>query len=226
MRLLPPLQGLLIAGAAAFLLASSPLHAQPEAGAGVPSAAAKARMAAADQGRILGAANAPLWVVIFSDFQCPYCKRWHDATDAVLRERYVKTGKVRLAFLNFPLRSHQHAQPAGEAAMCAAAQGKFWEFHDAVFSTQQKWSPMGDAGQVLDSIAAAVKLDVPQYKSCRAERQMRLLVESDFQRGGSAGVQGTPAFFIGSRGASGAIPTADFLKIVDEELAKVAPAKR
>ena len=133
MRLLPPLQGLLIAGAAAFLLASSPLHAQPEAGAGVPSAAAKARMAAADQGRILGAANAPLWVVIFSDFQCPYCKRWHDATDAVLRERYVKTGKVRLAFLNFPLRSHQHAQPAGEAAMCAAAQGKFWEFHDNFF---------------------------------------------------------------------------------------------
>src|SRR5438270_1961275 len=76
----------------------------------------------ADLARIQGSPNAPLWVIEVSDFQCPYCKQWHDQTYTAFVAQYVKTGKVRLAYVNFPLGIHVHAFPAAEAAMCAAAQ--------------------------------------------------------------------------------------------------------
>jgi len=75
----------------------------------------------ADLSRIQGSATAPVWVVEVSDFQCPYCKQWHDQTYATLRDQYVKTGKIRLAYVNFPLDSHVFAWPAAESAMCAGA---------------------------------------------------------------------------------------------------------
>ena len=80
----------------------------------------------ADRGRILGDSTATVWFVMASDFQCPYCKQWHDVAFAGLVRDYVNTHKVRMAFLNMPLSMHQHAKPASEAAMCAAVQDKFW----------------------------------------------------------------------------------------------------
>jgi len=197
------------------------LTAQPASGAGGGvSAAAKATIASADKGRTFGADGAPIWVVVMSDFQCPYCKRWHDDVDATLRRNYVQTGKVKLAFLNYPLGSHRHAVPMAEAAMCAAAQGKFWPFHDAVFAAQTAWSAAESVTATIDSIGRTVGVDDAAFRTCRTERQTKLLVEDDYRRGTAAGVRGTPAFFIGSQAASGAIPAADFFKIVDAELAK------
>src|SRR6058998_2501259 len=92
-----------------------------------------------DLARIQGSSTAPLWVIEVSDFQCPYCKQWHDQTYPTLRDQYVKTGKIRLAYVNFPLAIHVHAFPAAEAAMCAGAQAKFWQMHDALFSSQNSW---------------------------------------------------------------------------------------
>src|SRR6478735_1170872 len=86
----------------------------------------------ADLARIQGSPTAPLWVIEVSDFQCPYCKQWHDQTYNAFVDQFVKTGKVRLAYVNFPLQSHVHAWPAAEAAMCAGAQGRFWPMHDAL----------------------------------------------------------------------------------------------
>lgn len=183
-------------------------------------------MAAADKGRTIGNDAAPIWVVVLSDFQCPYCKRWHDDTDDKLRRDYVQTGKVKLAFLNFPLSSHRHAVPMAEAAMCAAAQGKFWGFHDAVFATQPQWSGLGDVGLTIDAAAKQAGVEEAAFKTCRAQRQTKLLVEEDQRRGASAGVNGTPAFFIGTQSASGAIPSAQFFQIVDAELAKAKGAKK
>ena len=91
----------------------------------------------ADLARIQGSPTAPVWVIEVSDFQCPYCKQWHDQTYKKLRDEFVNTGKVRLAYVNFPLAQHAHAGPAAEGAMCASAQGKFWEMHDALFTTQE-----------------------------------------------------------------------------------------
>src|SRR5665213_2320624 len=92
----------------------------------------------ADAGRILGSPNAKVWVVMASDFQCPYCKAWHDASFQKLVKDYVNTGRVRLAFLNMPLSIHPNALPAAEAAMCASVQNKFWPMQEALFATQAK----------------------------------------------------------------------------------------
>src|SRR5919205_3448630 len=86
----------------------------------------------ADHARVQGSDNAKLWVVEVSDFQCPYCKRWHAETYPAIKRDYVDAGKVRLAYVNFPLTGHKNAWPAAEAAMCAALQGKFWELHDSL----------------------------------------------------------------------------------------------
>src|SRR5204863_2147972 len=93
----------------------------------------------ADLARIQGSSTAPLWVIEVSDFQCPYCKQWHDQTYNAFIDRYVKTGKVRLAYVNFPLGIHAHAFPAAEAAMCAGVQNKFWPMHDSLFAAQGRW---------------------------------------------------------------------------------------
>ncbi len=159
------------------------LTAQPASGAGGGvSAAAKATIASADKGRTFGADGAPIWVVVMSDFQCPYCKRWHDDVDATLRRNYVQTGKVKLAFLNYPLGSHRHAVPMAEAAMCAAAQGKFWPFHDAVFAAQTAWSAAESVTATIDSIGRTVGVDDAAFRTCRTERQTKLLVEDDNRR--------------------------------------------
>lgn len=177
-------------------------------------------MAAADKGRIMGSESAKLWIVVFSDFECPYCKRWHDQTDETIRRDYVQTGKVRLAFLNFPLTMHPQAQPAAEAAMCAAAQGKFWPYHDGLFAAQTRWAKGGDPSAAFDSLATATGADVTAFRACRSLRSMKLLVESDRARGMQAGAQGTPYFYVGTQVLSGAVPTADFVKAIEAELAK------
>ena len=97
----------------------------------------------ADRARIRGAETAKVWLVEVSDFQCPFCKQWHDETFAKIDQEYVKTGKVRIAYLNFPLsRIHKNAQAAAEAAMCAGEQGKFWELHESLNKTHPKWSDL------------------------------------------------------------------------------------
>src|SRR5256886_5726991 len=114
----------------------------------------------ADLARIQGSSTAPLWVIEVSDFQCPYCKQWHDQTYNAFLEQYVKTGKVRLAYVNFPLVSHVYAWPAAESAMCAGAQGKFWPMHDGLFATQTHWEATSTPMVVFDSLAQANGLDM------------------------------------------------------------------
>src|SRR5437764_6479725 len=121
--------------------------------AATPRAPTDSNITRADLARIQGSPTAPLWVIEVSDFQCPYCKQWHDQTYPTLLDQYVKTGKVRLAYVNFPLTMHIHAMPAAEAAMCAAAQDKFWPMHDALFATQTRWESLDTPGVVFDSLA-------------------------------------------------------------------------
>ena len=184
-----------------------------------------ALLARADSGRILGSSKAKVWVVMMSDFQCPYCKAWHDSTDRSLRAQYVNTGKVRVAFLNFPIPQHQNAPAAAEVAMCAAAQHKFWGVHDALFATQDKWAKLADPTAFFDSLVAKHGVDRVAQRACVSERKLRLLVEADVSRGMKAGVNSTPSFFIGDTTLVGAVPRADFLKVVDAMLAKAAARK-
>ena len=174
----------------------------------------------ADLARIQGSASAPLWVIEVSDFQCPYCKQWHDQTYNAFVDQYVKTGKVRLAYVNFPLASHVYAWPAAESAMCAGAQGKFWPMHDALFGTQARWEAMSTPMVVFDSLARANGLDMTRWRDCVSSGKMRPLIEADHDRAARAGANATPSFMIGDKILTGAQPLPELQRVIDSALVK------
>lgn len=180
----------------------------------------------ADRGRIRGNAAAPIWVIEVSDFQCPYCKQWHDAVFPTLDRDYVQTGKVRLAYLNYPLSSiHPNAQAAAEAAMCSAVKGKFWELHDSLFGTQARWEALPSPVAMFDSLAADAGVEPTAWRSCMSSHATAAIIAADHDRTKSAGVQSTPTFFIGGRKVEGALPLETFRAAIDSELVK-ASARR
>ncbi len=178
---------------------------------------------AADRGRILGDSTAKVWMLMISDFQCPYCKMWHDQSFETLRREYVATGKVRMAYLHYPLDQHEQAMPSAEASMCASAQGRFWEYQSALFGTVERWGRGGDQSAVYDSLAQAQRLDMARFRSCTRSHVMRALIAADRDRMARAGVRSTPSFFVGSQGIAGAQPVAVFRRALDSALA--APAR-
>ena len=172
----------------------------------------------ADLARIQGSSSAPVWVIEVSDFQCPFCKQWHDQTYPMLRDQYVKTGKVRLAYVNFPLAMHAHAMPAAEAAMCAGAQDKFWPMHDALFSTQTRWETLDAPGPVFDSLAQTTGVDMTHWRDCVSTGKMRPLIDADHDRASRAGASATPSFMIGNKLLTGAQPLDELRKAIDSAM--------
>lgn len=158
-----------------------------------------------------GPESAPVTIVEFSDFQCPFCSRVIPTLDRIT-EKYGD--KVRLEFRQFPLRSiHPEAQKAAEASLCADDQGKFWEMHDAMFEDQSKLD-VAD----LKSTAAGLELDAAVFDECLDSGRYAERVEADLQAGIGAGVTGTPAMFINGRFLSGAQPLEAISKVIDDEL--------
>ena len=181
---------------------------------------------AADRGRIRGSATAPIWLVEVSDFQCPYCKQWHDQSFATIDREFVQTGKVRLAYLNFPLSSiHKNARAASEAAMCASVQGKFWPLHESLFTTQTRWSALGNPMPVFDSLAVAAGANAATWRECMTSHATLPLIEADRDRSSRAGVQSTPTFFIGDRKLEGAYPVDSFRVAIEAAIAKARGPK-
>ncbi len=160
-----------------------------------------------------GPANAPLVLVVFSDFQCPFCKRI-EPTLAELEKHYP--GKVRIVWKNFPLPFHANAAPAAEAAMAADAQGKFWPMHDRLFEHNSALDR-----ESLENYAAAIGLELPRFRADLDAERYKARIEADKQEGSELGVVGTPAVFINGRKVAGAYPFETFQKIADAELAKV-----
>jgi len=177
-------------------------------------------LVAADRGRIAGDSTARTWVVMASDFQCPFCKQWHAETYRTLVNEYVRTGKIRLAYINYPLGQHQNAVPMANAAMCASAQGKFWEFHDAIFETQQRWAPMPNPRPVIDSIAGTVGVNIPAWTQCYESDRMLPLIFADRDRASKGGVGSTPTFLIGDQTLAGAQPIDSMRPLIDAAIAK------
>lgn len=176
-------------------------------------------VARADSARIRGNPNAKVWMILSSDFQCPYCKMWHDSADMTIRREYIDNGKVRLAFVNYPIGSHQNAVPAAEYAMCAAAQNKFWEMHDALFASQDKWVPLPKPGPMLESLATSVGVEANALRACVSSHKMLPLIEADHEKAVRAGVRATPSFFIGNQLLEGVQMPADLRKVLDAALA-------
>jgi len=172
----------------------------------------------ADAGRITGSdTSSKLWVIMASDFQCPFCKQWHDASFAPVMD-YAKKGKIRLAFINMPLSMHPNAMPAAEAAMCAAVQGKFWPMHDALFISQDEWAPLPNPTAKFEALAKTAGVNMAQWTDCVAKHSTAALITADRDRLRGAGVQSTPTFFVngkmvtnaegGSAGAAADVPAA------------------
>jgi protein-disulfide isomerase len=198
--------------------ANGTLAAAPAAGAPRDSISDRA-----DHGRIAGDSTAKLWVIMASDFQCPYCKAWHDAAFPGLMNDYVKTGKIRLAFLNMPLSIHPNAMPASEAAMCASVQNKFWPMHEALFATQQSWETMRDPSTKFDSIAGSLGVNVPAYRTCVSKHLTVPLIQADHDRARAAGVNSTPTFFVGNQTLTGS--DANLRGAIDAALKATKPAR-
>jgi protein-disulfide isomerase len=165
-----------------------------------------------DPARLRGNPKAPVMIVEFSDFQCPYCRQV-EPTLKVLLAKYPN--KVSLAYRDFPIAQiHSQAELAAEASRCAGEQGKFWEYHDQLYNT----SNLGRAA-LLD-YARALKLDDKQFDACLSGGKHKAEVAQDVQEGTLAGVSGTPGFFINGVALSGALPLDTFARTVDEELSR------
>jgi protein-disulfide isomerase len=159
-----------------------------------------------------GPSGAPVTIVEFSDFQCPFCGREYPVIDKLMKEY---DGKVRLVFRHYPLDFHPFAAKAAEAGACAADQNKFWELHDKMFSNQGKL-----AVDDLKGYAKAVGVDPAKFDKCLDGGEKRQLVEADQKAGTEAGVNGTPAFFVNGVFINGAVPYEQIKQAVDRELKK------
>jgi protein-disulfide isomerase len=201
---------------------------RPSAGATTKAAPASeaartdSMLGVADQRRIQGAATAPVWLVEISDFQCPFCKKWHDEIYPVIKRDYIDKGLVRMAYVHYPLPQHANAYPAAVASMCAALQDRFWPVHDKIFDTQTRWERMDNAGatKLFDSLVYASGVEGASYRSCVAEDVMRRLIGSDIGRAQQAQVRSTPTFFIGDEPVLGVPPLAQFRAAIERQLAK------
>ncbi|HEV8582603.1 MAG TPA: thioredoxin domain-containing protein [Thermoanaerobaculia bacterium] len=168
------------------------------------------RVEVAATGPAKGPANAPVTIVEFSDFQCPFCSRLTPTMKQV-EEKYGD--KIRVVFRQYPLPFHQNAQKAAEASLCAADQGKFWEMHDAMFANQQAL-----AVEQLKAKAAELGLNADQFNSCLDSSKHAATIQADMKEGSAAGVNGTPAMFINGRFISGAVPLEQITSVIDDEL--------
>jgi protein-disulfide isomerase len=159
-----------------------------------------------------GGSSAPVTIIEFSDFQCPFCR----AAESSLKQVRQKYGdQVKLVYVDFPLGFHPHAMDAARAARCAADQDKFWQFHDALFLDQKKLDP-----DDLRQTAAKIGLDRDQFNTCFTTDKHGAGIRKDVAEGNSLGVTGTPSFFINGRELVGAQPPLKFDEVIDEELAR------
>ena len=164
-----------------------------------------------DGAPVRGEAAAPITLVEFSDFHCPFCRRVKP-TLARLLEQYA--GKIRLVYKDLPLDSlHPQARRAAEAGRCAGEQGKFWEYHDLLID---RGNDASDG--TLTAVAAQAGLDGPAFNACLASGKFREAIQRDVAEAERLGISGTPAFFINGRALSGAQPFETFARIIDEEL--------
>jgi protein-disulfide isomerase len=172
----------------------------------------------ADDDPFQGPEQAPVTIIEFSDFQCPYCRRVQPTLKRLLREYQ---GRIKLVYRDFPLRNiHAQAQKAAEAAQCAAEQKQFWPYHDKLFATSRLQV------QDLKKYAQELGLDVQQFNSCLDSGKYTREVEHDLQAGVQAGVNATPSFFINGQLVSGAIGYDRFKDLVDAALEEAQNASR
>jgi protein-disulfide isomerase len=175
---------------------------------------------------VLGMLDAPVTMIEFSDFQCPFCEKYFSQTLPSIEKNYIDSGKVKLVFKNMPLENlHPNAKSAAIASDCANEQGKFWDYHNKLFANQNSWASLGstNATNIFKQYAAQIGLDTNSFNSCVDSSKYADKVNKDAQDGATFGATGTPTFFIGNEQKGytklvGAQPYAVFQQALDSEL--------
>jgi protein-disulfide isomerase len=166
-----------------------------------------------DDDYILGPEDAPITLIEFSDFQCPYCSKWYAETFSQLLETYP--GQIRFVYRDFPLTSiHPEALPAAEAANCAGEQGKYYEYHNSLFSNKYQLG-----SESYPQYASELSLDTNKFEECLNSDRQKQEVMDDLQWASELGIQSTPTFFINGIPLVGAQPFESFQQVIDLELA-------
>jgi len=171
---------------------------------------------------VLGSADAPVTIVEFSDYQCPYCRQYALDTLPQIVEMNVDAGQVRYIFRDFPLPAHAHAQQAAEVARCAGAQGAYWEMHNRLFAEQGEWAAQ-EADEIKTTVAAYASelgLEMESFQECLESGIYGEQVRQDQSEGYQAGVEGTPSFFINDQFAAGAYPFESFQQMIEAALSQ------
>ena len=169
----------------------------------------------------LGSSSAPVTIVEFSDFECPYCRMFHDEILPKLRVNYIDRGLVRFVHKDLPLHFHSNAEKASELARCSAADGNYWKSYEALFSSQDCLTCKGP-----DEILAGKNLKTPAVEACLSSKREQKAVAFDITLAKSLSINGTPTFVIGptlqgkhqGEVISGVVPWDDFKARIDEEL--------
>ncbi|OGD39655.1 hypothetical protein A2608_02250 [Candidatus Azambacteria bacterium RIFOXYD1_FULL_44_10] len=166
---------------------------------------------------VLGETSAPVTVVEYGDYQCPFCGKFYRETEQVIRDQYVSKGKVRWVYRDFAFLG-QESTWASEAARCAADQGKFWQMHDYLYTHQNGENEGAFSKDNLKKFAKALGLDQGSFDSCLDTGKYTSAVQAETVAGGKAGVNGTPANFINGKLNVGALPTSQFVQLIEEAL--------
>jgi protein-disulfide isomerase len=176
-------------------------------------------------GYTIGNGSAPLEVTEFGDFECPACGNFSTLTEPDVRKRYVNTGKVLWRFVDFPLSGHRNTWQASRAAACADEQGKFWEFHDALYQTQDQWNgeATSNPDRYMKQLGKQLGLSATQFDQCVDSRKMQAKIQAHWALANARKVQETPTFVIGDQQTRGALNYDQFAKLLDAALAKAPP---
>ena len=179
-----------------------------------------------DDDPMKGNPNAPITIIEFSDYECPFCERFYANTLPLIEENYINTGKVNFVYRDFPIQSiHRNAATAAVAAECADDQNSFWSFHDMIFENRGIWGKLDGINLLneFEQYAVTLGLNSEEFDACLESGKYFDEVRKDLQDGQKYGITGTPGFFIGNDEigytlVSGAQPYQNFEKILDEML--------
>ncbi len=225
--------GIMVSGSILYLVGSKNAPANtggtpnvPSAPTPTPPAGIAPKVSASDA--VLGSSNAPVTVIEYGDYQCPFCGQFFSGAEAQIRTQYVKTGKVKLVFKNFAFLDRRPGLPstaneshdAAAAADCAKDQGKFWEFHDLLYQSKLKDAANGEDDGFFNralflGFARSLNLDANAFASCFDSGKYKTQIDQDTADAQAAGVNSTPTIFVNSQQFLGALPFAQFQTAIE-----------
>ncbi len=181
-----------------------------------------------DDDPMKGNPDAEITIVEFSDFQCPFCARFHTQTLPLIEQNYISTGKVNFVYRDFPIQSiHPNAVPAAVASECADDQGKFWEMHDMIFKNQKNWQDLqiAESASLFREYAIEIGLNTDEFDSCMTTGKHLKEIQNDLNDARAYGVTGTPGFFVGNEKIGftkidGAQPFSSFQRVIEQQLVR------